>query len=875
MPEKKHLHIISHTHWDREWYMPFEAHRYHLVELFDKLLDTLDNDPSFKSFHLDGQSIVVEDYLEIRPEMRPKIEKYIAEGRLVCGPWYILQDEYLVDGESNVRNMLVGKQVAAEYGKVSDIGYFPDAFGNIGQAPQILRGFGIDCVAFGRGVSECHGDMYDTGEPNYGKAHSEIIWRSPDGSEVNGAVFLNWYNNANEIPEDTDEAARRVSAIRDNAARVASTPHLLFMNGCDHQPVQCNIGKIAENLNNAGFPDEVIHSNFRDYFDAILPYRDNFGIFVGELEGQHSEGWWTLANTASSRIYLKQYNSLCQNLLEKKAEPLSVAAFMKADMPADRDYFRYLWKTLLKNHPHDSICGCSVDDVHSEMVTRFKKVLSAGETLANEERAVFTASLDTEKLGYPYITTVFNPHGSASSEAVSVNLDLPADTAVTASDISVHDGDRVIPADIEDKGIVWDYILPKDAFRVPFSTHRFVLTFRAEKVPALGWKSFGISLTDAEAHGDLVAYSRGMANDRIRVKFKTDGSAVVKDKVTGEVYITGIMVDSGDIGNEYVYHETDDHIRATTEGTYAKVEKIYESAASVTFKATHLMKIPSSADRFTKLRTGECELVIENYFTLRQGERRLDIKTVIHNNAENHRVVVLTKNRIQTDFVLAEGQFDMVKREIKPDDNWKNPTKPGRMTNFVGLEDSENGVLMAGRGLCEYEILRDGGNTVSLTLHRGVHEMGDWLYFPTKDSQCKGELTVEYSLIPYSTKKRGDRDSALNEAYSFAAYAPSAVCAPAHEGRNPASGALVGIDAKNITVSAFKMCDFRDTVILRVFNPGETDAKMKLDIGSFGCFTSVYEANLNEDRGKRITVRYGKCTVPVPAKKIVTVELVK
>ncbi|MBQ3591752.1 MAG: alpha-mannosidase, partial [Clostridia bacterium] len=131
--EKKTMHFISHTHWDREWYMPFEAHRYKLVEFFDRLLDTLDRDPTFKSFHLDGQAIVIEDYLEVRPQMRERIEKYIAEGRLVAGPWYILQDEYLIDGESNVRNMLLGKQISAQYGQVSNIGYFPDAFGNIGQ----------------------------------------------------------------------------------------------------------------------------------------------------------------------------------------------------------------------------------------------------------------------------------------------------------------------------------------------------------------------------------------------------------------------------------------------------------------------------------------------------------------------------------------------------------------------------------------------------------------------------------------------------------------------------------------------------------------------------------------------------------------------
>lgn len=873
MSEKKHLHFISHTHWDREWYMPFEAHRFKLVEFFDRLLNTLDTDPTFKSFHLDGQSVVIEDYLAVRPQMREKIEKYIAEGRLVSGPWYILQDEYLVDGESNVRNMLVGKQVSAEYGKVSDIGYFPDAFGNIGQAPQILRGFDIDCVAFGRGVSERHGDRLDTGEENYGKARSEIIWRSPDGSEVNGAVFADWYCNAMEIPAEPEAAAAKVKEVADSIGAKSTTPHLLMMNGCDHQPAQTDIGQIIEKLNAAGYPDELIHSNFRDYFDAILPYRKNFGIFVGELDGEYSEGWWTLANTASSRIYLKQYNRQCENLLEKIAEPLSVLADLYGGKPVDRDYFKFLWKNLLKNHPHDSICGCSVDDVHSEMVTRFKKVLASGGELVKEEKAAFMANVNTAETGAPYAVTVFNPTARAATETVTVTIDLPKDTTVTAADIAVLDGETVIPADITDCGVVWDYILPKDAFRVPFNTHRFELTFRAANVPALGWKTFGVTLDGVkEAATDLVAYKKGMANKRLRVKFNADGSAVVTDRKTGAEYITGIFEDTGDIGNEYIYREAKDGLRVTTEGTRAKVELVSATAAAITFKATHLMKIPSGIDFATRTRTGECEMKVESYFTLREGARRLDMKTVIQNNAENHRVVMLTKHGIRSELLMSEGQFDMVEREIQPWEGWKNPTKPGKMTNFFGVEDAANGVFVAGRGLNEYEVLRAEGHNLSLTIHRGTHELGDWGDFPTPEAQCKGELTVEYSLVPYSVTGLRDRGGAIDAAYSFGCYAPAAVGAPVHGGELASTGALIGIDGHNFIVSALKMSDFRDTVILRVFNPTHKDSKMKLDLASK--FTEAYSVNLNEDRQKKLIVRGGKLTVDVPAKKIVTVELV-
>lgn len=876
--EKKTLHIISHSHWDREWYMPFEAHRYKLVEFFDRLLRTLDTDPSFRSFHLDGQAVVLEDYLEIRPEMREKIVRYIAEDRLVIGPWYILQDEYLVDGESNVRNMLVGRSVAAEYGKVSDVGYFPDAFGNIGQAPQILKGFGIDTVAFGRGTSPRKGDRFDTGEENYGKWVTEVLWRSPDGSEVIGTTFLRWYNNANEIPSDPDEAAKRLSAIRDSVAACSVTPHLLLLNGCDHQPVQCDIGQIIEKVNPA-FPDELVHSNYKDYFDAIRPYRDRFGIFVGELDGEYGDGWNTLANTASARIYLKQLNSLCEHMLEQRIEPMSVLSGLFAGDEIRRDYFRYLWKTLLKNHPHDSICGCSVDPVHREMVSRFEKVLAAGREVEKSETEAFMAAVNTAEVGEGYAVTVFNPQGTASSEPVTFRLDLPEDADVSPEQIALFDGERELPCAVKHIGRTFDYILPKDRFRVPFYVNRFEVTFTAENVPALGYKTFAVrcgrEAGKPQPGTDLTVYRRGMMNKRLKVMFAPDGSVTVTDRKTRAAYVTGIFEDSGDIGDEYMYHEAKDGVRVSTAGKRAEISSSVTPAAAV-FTVTHRMTVPAGLpedreEREKGCRVGKAVLTVRAEYTLRPGSDRLEVKTVIDNTAENHRLLMLTKNDIVTETLLAEGQFDITERVIQPWSGWKNPTKPGKMTTFFGLEDEKKGLLIATRGLCEYEVLRDGANTMALTVHRGVDRLGDWGEFPTPEAQCKGTLTVEYALLPFAPFK-ADRERAVNRAYAFAAGEQAVFCAKAHAGSIPAAGGTVGVSGSGFIVSAQKMADERDTVILRVFNPYSYDGKMKLDLG--GKFTAVYAANLAEERQNRIPVRNGSVTVAVPKKKIVTVELV-
>ncbi len=322
---RKTAHLISHTHWDREWYMPYEHHHYLLAELMNELLDTLEKDERYRYFHLDGQTIIIEDYLQVHPEKREQLEAYIREGRIIIGPWYVLQDEFLTSSEANVRNLLIGHQDAQAYGVISKLGYFPDSFGNMGQAPQLLRQADIDTAVFGRGVKPTGFDNM-VGDPissNYESPYSEMHWEAPDGSKVIGLLFANWYSNGNEVPTDADEAKIFWDKRLADASRYASTPHLLFMNGCDHQPVQKDLGDALETARKL-YPDvEFVHSSFDDYLNELrstLP--DNLVTVHGELRSQHTDGWGTLVNTASARIYLKQMNQLGQTLLEKGAERL-------------------------------------------------------------------------------------------------------------------------------------------------------------------------------------------------------------------------------------------------------------------------------------------------------------------------------------------------------------------------------------------------------------------------------------------------------------------------------------------------------------------------------------------------------------------------
>ncbi len=168
MAEQLNIILVPHTHWDREWYLTFQQFRARLVHTIDKLLDILDRDSNFTYFMLDGQTIVLDDYLEVQPEQEERLKKYARAGRINVGPWFIQPDEFLVSGESLIRNLQVGLQRATEFGEPMRIGYVPDCFGHIAQLPQILQGFGIDNAVFWRGVGA-------------EARKSEFLWAAPDG----------------------------------------------------------------------------------------------------------------------------------------------------------------------------------------------------------------------------------------------------------------------------------------------------------------------------------------------------------------------------------------------------------------------------------------------------------------------------------------------------------------------------------------------------------------------------------------------------------------------------------------------------------------------------------------------------------------------
>lgn len=847
MSEKKTLHIIPHSHWDREWYLPFETHRTRLVKLFDTLIELMEKNPDYTYYHMDGQFVVIEDYLEIRPQMKDRLLALVKADRIQVGPWYILQDEYLTSGEANVRNMLYGIKLCKNFGADPVMsGYFPDAFGNISQAPQILRGFDIDNAIFGRGLNDMGADNVVVKQNGITK--SEMLWQSPDGSEVIGIMFANWYCNAMELPTDKEALAAKLENVINGAERFATTPELLGMNGCDHQPVQVNLTEAITLANEVQDKVNVKQSNFKEYVDLIRPYRDQLAAYQGEIAGQLTTGRCLLINTASCRMDIKQENQRVQNLLERIAEPLNAYTFMYGDK-YDSDYYLYAWRILMQNHPHDSICSCSHDDIYDEMMTRFQKSGNTAQALRDASLDYLAANTDTTA-GADRNILVFSAEAGVGMTEIETKVDFPLGTTDM---IHIEDmKGNIIPADIKALGRTFTYTLPDDRFRQPTFVDRFEVKMQLPADGFIGTRMFK-AVPGAIDRKTTVTYENGfLANECLRVEFNENGSFSVTDLATGSVLgLCNIFEDVKDGGNTYNFEPVAGDIALMTDNAKADYT-VSVGAYGITVTAS--------------IKTERCDITAA--VTLTEGSDRVDVKTTVDNHAEDHRIRALFYNDVKTDVVYAAGQFDLVERNIKPAETWINPFNTQRAEQFVQLCDARGGFICAHRGLNEYEILQDGRNTMALTLLRSVGEIGDWGDFPTPKAQCIGKYTLEYTLIPFACE---GREAAVSSAYVYASNALSAVDTDKHAGSMPAENVVVTLCDPMLRHAALKRAEDGEGLVLRLYN---IDDKARTASMTFApAIKTVLASELDERIGEVLTMDNGTVTVNVPAKKIVTYRL--
>jgi mannosylglycerate hydrolase len=909
------IHVVSHTHWDREWYLTYEQFRFRLVALVDRLLDLLDRDPAYKYFHLDGQTIVLEDYLEIRPEQEPRLRRAIEEGRILIGPWYVMPDEFLVSGESLVRNLLRGHRISREFGTPMPVGYLPDLFGHVGQMPQIWRQFGLDNTILWRG---------------FGGRNAEYWWDAPDGSRV---LMMHLppegYCNATRIVFDPDAMMARAAEKVDYERGRTRTGQALLMNGVDHVEPHTAIPTLVDRL--SAIPGQrARHSTLPDYVAAVRRAVDadrlDLDTIVGELRGG-TDYANLLPGVLSARVYLKQQNAYVQTLLESYAEPLSVFAslatrslergpFIRAEpfrYPAGE--LRHAWKTLLQNHPHDSICGCSIDAVHEENMTRFARARQVADAVVDNALDAVADSVPAPPPGIVRALVV-NTDAVERAQVVDAFIGLPVDSAEpwrlvdvqaldrpvafwpresTITGVAGPDGQRVEFQLLGEESIV-SHVMSRYETPWALNVRRVHLLWWAPALPPCGYAAFDLTIAvaghDAPAQGLrrlVTAGERFAENERIKLTVNDDGTFEVSDKASGVTYHrAAALEDVGDVGDEYNYCPPSSDRRVTNaDARVGAISCVAAGPLRATLRVDLELPLPRSADADRRRRAAETVAVpVAIEATLDAGSPRVAFAVSVDNRASDHRLRMLfPTGAAHVETARADSAFDVVTRPahvpVPAAIRNEAPVSSAPLVSVVDAGDPEIGATVIGKGLMEYEIVGDEP-AIALTLIRAVGDLSrnDLATRPsghagppvaTPAAQCLGRQRFEMAFEPHGPAPTA---GALMTSARAHIISPRVVTARRAGGTGAMTRSLLRIErqAGEVVLSALKQAEDRSSVIVRLFNPGDEDAQASLCLDA--PIAQAFAVNFLEGRRGAQAIDAGGVALRLTPRQIQTIELV-
>ena len=890
------IHIVSHTHWDREWYLTREQYRLRLMGLIDRVLDRLEENPRFTHFHLDGQTIVIEDYLEVRPDQEERIRSHITAGRLLVGPWYVMPDMHLVSGESLVRNLALGHRIAERFGGVMGAGYMPDPFGHVAQMPQILAGFSLDSAILWRG---------------FGGERAEYVWRAPDGSEV---LLLHLppegYGNALWLPlrPPAEMRALGASLVAREAAR-SSTSVVLLMAGVDHVEPHPQLLDLPALLREASGEDARI-STLPAYVAAVRAGLDHSGrdgapvrleVIEGELRGgeEYSN---LLPGVLSARTYLKRENVRTQALLERVAEPLTAVAWMLGD-EHPTGLLDYAWRTLLQNHPHDSICGCSVDEVHDENMTRFARVSQAAEAVATQALESIARRAKAPPAGsMAGLLVSAAPYGGVVEGHVDVpfacaepgrrfdpalfetRVDLFSEPAL----VSVRDASgSTIPFQILDHEDALIHAMSR--YEPPLALHarRLRLAIFLPRVAALTptrvefvmGRRLEIPPAMPAQIQPVVAGEAWMDNGIIRLEARTDGAFDLHDHRDDRRYAGALaMWDEGDVGDEYNFSPpAEQRVVTNAEIRNWRIKAVDPGPLVASLEATFDLPLPprASSDRGRR-EAGDAPLPVRIKVSMTAGSSQVSVRVHLENRATDHRLRLrFPTGARQVETTRADTAFAVMERPARrPQPKvmlQEMPVSAVPAHSVIDAGDAASGVSVWTEGLHECEVVEaPGGPALAVTLLRCVGFLSrDDLAtrrghagpgLPTPGAQCLGLHEFRLAFEPRSAPP----SVAALLAASSSFLAPPRLIAPA----GPIEGAGAPV------LSALKKCGERESLVVRIFNTRSEATPLRL--AAFRPLREAYRLDLREKRLKAldVDVRDGAVRLDVRPYGIETIELV-
>jgi 2-O-(6-phospho-alpha-D-mannosyl)-D-glycerate hydrolase len=875
-PPPLDVHVVMHTHWDREWYQPLARFQQRLVALIDELIDEPPGPD--ESFLLDGQAILLRDYLDVRPDRADALAALLRDGRLEAGPWYVLADELIPSGEAIVRNLFAGRRELARFGATSPgVLYCPDSFGHPAALPSIAAGFGLPLVIVWRGYG---GERWPRGDT--------ARWVAPSGESV--ILFelpRDGYEAGSNLPADGEAASGRWSTMRRELVPRATTGVTLVPNGADHHARQRAWRAALDALETAGHSDHVHRSSLGRFADALNRRVEKVALPTVRGELRDSYGYtWTLGGTLATRAHEKRLNARAERLLLREAEPWSALAAVCG--AARRPLVEAAWRTILSAHPHDTLCGCSIDSVAVAMEQRLDAAITQGQGIRDDSIAALIGhdpvEARTTREAWTPIVVIRNAAPRPRSGVAIVDVDqFIADVRVgPGSAPKANEPPPVVPprrpriagvgpVQVLSRGVRHSRTesprhYPDDDLVA--ATH--VAAWVGE-VPAYGivCRAFGGPSRVAVGPNEPVVVERlTMRNAHLAVAVADDGSIALGDRRSGRRIANLVeLLDENDTGDLY----TPSPRPSDSITVFRGARRVHRGPLRGELEARYRIR-----GRDAKRPRADVTLSL----TLDADAPFLRLRIMGVNDANDHRVRIAVATDVTVPVsVWADAAFGPLRREpvVVPvsDAAAEQPPPTAPLHRYVSLFDARAGVTLFSDGLAEYEARGDG--KILITLVRAVGELSrnDIPERPghagwpssTPLAQCRGPFEAELAVMLH-----GPRQSAVVDTIERTAddvllplrgdTLRSALTVPA-----PVAG--VELEGLGLACTAVKESEDGTALVLRCVNlldePARGSWRLPFDV------SSATFARLDETGMQEVEVRDRTIAIAAGPRAIVTV----
>ncbi|WP_010051150.1 glycoside hydrolase family 38 C-terminal domain-containing protein [Carnobacterium maltaromaticum] len=737
----KKIHVVAHTHWDREWYFSdneaFIQFSYHM----DEVIYALENG-ELDYYYLDGQLSILDDYLKIYPNQETKIKELVEGNKLFIGPWYTQMDEFVVAGESVVKNLQIGIDMSKRLGGHTALGYLPDSFGQGKDMPKIYNGFGIEDAVFWRGM------------PNEVTKSREFYWTAEDGSKVLTINIRNGYYAGVALVEGE---IYQKKAILDIVSEDSATTNITLPVGGDQRAVDRNLKAIIEEANKE-FAEEyqIEESNYPHIFNLLKKEATDLPTVQGEfMSGSVSK---IHRSIYSSRYDLKKINDTIENRLIFQLEPLMLMAD-DLGIPFKRELMDYTWKLILKNHAHDSIGGCNTDKTNEMIMARYKEADQLSYSTVDYLVRKIAESIEGIQEND---LVLFNTLPYRRTEPYTLEVSTKK-TTIKLFDDQRHE----IPFQLISTEKVYAGEVRRSESDYDEAKYYYIhkISFINE-LPALSYQIVSVEEQDESATQEKPVASEEtmIENAAYKITF-SNGQFSILAKEQGITYKNCLHVEeSGDEGDTYDY----------SPAYFDSIHHLFFETAEVAIQSGKFLSTMSVTGSWfvpkdlaaRKAQKVDTEIEYTLTLSLKNDSKRVDMKLSVNNQALDHRMRLVVKTPVKSQVSYADTLFGIVERNNHDPHihdwrelGWKEePTEIYPMIHYANTHDLETSWTVMSKGIKEYQVI---DSDMYITLFRGVGFLGrpellrrpgdasgnQFRYIPTPDSQLLGSLEMELSLI--------------------------------------------------------------------------------------------------------------------------------